>query len=105
MEDSIKIDNVMIAANCNTTTNALDYNSHTNLVAYSAANSILLLEHGPVPKVLFSLRGHSDRVNALQWLTRNSLISVSTDKSWILWAYKEGSDPRDPLSWTYKRQY
>lgn len=107
MEDAIKIDNVMIAANCNTTTNAFDFNPHVKLVAYSAANSILILDpyhvDSNVPKVLFSLRGHTERVNGLQWLTANSLISVSTDKSWILWAYKEGSDPKDPASWTFKR--
>jgi hypothetical protein len=34
----------MIAANCNTTNNALDYNQKTKLIAYAAANSLLILD-------------------------------------------------------------
>lgn len=66
------IQNLMIAANCNTVVNALDFNKSLQLVAYAAANSILILDPyhriegaKQVPKVLFSLRGHQDRVNGL----------------------------------------
>ena len=109
MEGSVKLENLMIAANCNTTTNALDFNSKVKLIAYSAANSILILDpyhvQGSVPKVLFSLRGHTDRVNAVQWINDRTLVSVSSDKSWIVWAYEEGKDPRKPESWNYMRRY
>ena len=44
MEGSIKLENLMIAANCNTTTNALDFNPSKKLIAYAAANSILILD-------------------------------------------------------------
>ena len=109
MEGSVKLENLMIAANCNTTTNALDFNASVKLIAYAAANSILILDpyhiNDQVPKVLFSLRGHSERVNAVQWLNDRSLVSVSTDKTWIVWAFEEGKDPRKPESWTFMRRY
>jgi hypothetical protein len=69
MEDAISIENLMIAANCNTTLNSLDFNPVNNLIAYAAANSVLILDPYhldlPLPKVLFSLRGHTDRVNGV----------------------------------------
>ncbi len=61
--------------------------------------------HGNVPKVLFSLRGHTERVNGVQWLDERSLVSVSTDKSMIIWGYEEGKDPKRPESWNYMRKY
>ena len=69
MEGEVSIDNLMIAANCNTTINALDFNATNKLVAYAAANSILIMDpyhlEGNIPKVLFSLKGHQERVNAV----------------------------------------
>lgn len=70
MESSqVQIENLMIAANCNTTLNSIAFNPTHRLVAYSAANSILILDpnhiNDCIPKVLFSLRGHTQRVNAL----------------------------------------
>ena len=44
MEGSVKLENLMIAANCNTTTNTLDFNPSKKLIAYAAANSILILD-------------------------------------------------------------
>jgi len=91
MDRTVSIENLMIAANCNTVVNALDFNPKTKLIAYAAANSILILDpyhvNGNVPKVLFSLRGHTERINGLQWLNERSLVSVSTDKSLIVWAF------------------
>jgi WD40 repeat protein len=91
----------MIAANVNTVINGLDYNPSLELVAYAAANSVLILDpkhtQGKIPKVLFSLRGHQERVNGVQWLTATSLVSISTDKSLIVWSC---GAPRDPSSWT-----
>ena len=59
----------MIAANCNTVQNAISYNKQHKLVAYAAANAVLILDpyhdKGAIPKVLFSLKGHSERVNAV----------------------------------------
>lgn len=72
MESQIGIENLMIAANCNTVVNAISYNKLNKLVAYAAANSVLILDpyhiNGCVPKVIVSLRGHTDRVNAVQWI-------------------------------------
>jgi WD40 repeat protein len=85
------ITNLMIAANCNTVINGVAFNKTFRLAAYAAANSILILDpyhvNGSIPKVLFSLRGHSDRVNGLQWLNDHTLVSVSTDKSFIVWSF------------------
>ena len=108
-KSSSSIENLMIAANCNTVINGIAYNREIKLGAYAAANSILILDpyhiNDSVPKVLFSLRGHLERVNGLQWLNRYTLVSISADKSIIVWAYDQGSDPRIPESWTYKRAY
>lgn len=56
-----------------------------------------------VPKVLFSLKGHTDRVNSVMWLSERILVSVSTDKSMIIWGYTEGSNPREYQNWTFKK--
>lgn len=105
----IKIDNLMIAANCNTVINGFSFNKSNKLIAYAAANSILILDpyhiQGNVPKVLFCLRGHQDRVNGLMWLNTNHLVSISSDKSFFVWGYTKDSDPKDPKNWTYKRVY
>lgn len=108
-QNQIKINNLMIAANTNTVMSAIAYNKQEKLVAYGAANSVLIMDpyhiNQSVPKVLFSLKGHTDRVNGVQWLTPNSLVSISADKSLIVWSYILGSDPRDYNNWTYKKIY
>lgn len=99
MEASPRVENLMIAANVNTVINGSDFNRSHKLVAYAAANSVLILDpyhiNGSIPKVLFSLRGHSDRVNGLQWITERAIVSISSDKSLIIWESKHG-DIRDP---------
>lgn len=101
------VENLMIAANCNTVYHALAFNTKHHIVAYAAANSVLIMDpyhiKDSIPKVLFSLKGHTDRVNAVSWLTDRILVSISTDKSIIVWAFNQGLDPRDPLSWTFKK--
>lgn len=98
------ITNLMIAANCNTVINALEYNKDIKLIAYAAANSVLILDpyhiNNSIPKVIFSLRGHKDRINAVQWLDQSTLVSISSDKSIIIWSYLKGTDPKDPLNWS-----
>lgn len=57
----------MIAANCNTLHYAVCFNKATKLIAYVCGNTILIMDpyhiNGNVPKVLFSLKGHTERVN------------------------------------------
>jgi WD40 repeat protein len=88
----------MIAANCNTVMKAFAFNRAHKLIAYAAANSILILDpyhiNSSVPKVVFSLRGHSERVNGVEWLNENTLVSISADKSLIFWSFTLGSDPK-----------
>jgi hypothetical protein len=88
------IENVMIAANCNTVYHSLAFNKKHNIVAYTAANSVLIMDpyhfKGCIPKVLFSLKGHTDRVNGVMWLTDSVLVSISSDKSVIVWGFEEG---------------
>jgi WD40 repeat protein len=106
---AISLDNLMIAANCNTVVNVLSFNATSKLIVYAAANSVLVMDpyhiEGSVPKVLFSLRGHSDRVNSVQWLSDRSLVSISSDKSIIIWAHEQGADPRNPASWAFKKVF
>jgi hypothetical protein len=60
MESSTQVENLMIAANVNTVIHGLHYNPSQNIIAYAAANSVLILDpnHNGYPKVLYSLRGH-----------------------------------------------
>jgi WD40 repeat protein len=105
----IEIENLMIAANCNTVMHSISYNKTHKLVAYGSANAVLIMDpyhiNNTVPKVLFSLKGHEDRVNSVSWLTDNILVSVSSDKSLIVWSFDKDSDPKDPLNWKYKKDF
>ena len=102
------MENLLITANVNTVKNAIAFNKRHNILAMAAANSILICDpngYGAnVPRVLFSLRGHLERVNGLQWLNEDILVSVSSDKSFIVWSFT-GEQPRHYQSWTYKRVY
>lgn len=44
MEATSQIENLMIAANVNTVINGLDFNKTLRLIAYVAANSVLILD-------------------------------------------------------------
>ncbi len=57
-----------------------------------------------VPKVLFTLKGHSERVNGVMWLGAHILVSISADKSLIIWSF-ENENPKNPLNWTLKRTF
>ena len=86
----------MIAANANTVFKAMDFNTESRLVAYAASNSVLILdpyfettgEEGgkplATPKVLFGLSGHTTRINAVQWLTSNLIVSIGGDEKVII---------------------
>ena len=104
----------MIAANANTVFNAMDYQADNKLVAYAASNTVLLLDtyhrttYGdkgeksiPTPKVIGSLNVHTSRVNAVQWISNNLLVSIGGDEKGI--AIWEAKDPRDPASWAVKQ--
>eukprot|EP00347_Sterkiella_histriomuscorum_P000283 403376473 len=116
-ENVVLYDPLMISANTNTVLRALDFNQENKLVAYSAANTILIMDpyytsdqsdsqdqQKQVPRVLFSLKGHSDRVNSVQWINSNTLVSISSDKSLIIWGF-EGENGRLPENWTFKKIY
>lgn len=99
---------MMIAANCNTVVNSIAWNKEAQLIAYTAANSVLIMDpyyhNKQIPKVVFSIRGHSERVNGVMWLTNNTLVSISADRSLIIWSFTNG-DPRDYNNWNFKRVY
>jgi len=109
----VKIEAELIAANTNTVLRALDFNTKFKLVAYAAANAILIMDpyfkpksHGSrqVPKVLFTLSGHKERVNGVQWLSDTLLVSISADMSFIIWGF-EGENSSDPESWKVKKVF
>ena len=57
----------MISANANTVPKAIAYNKTHKIIAYMSANAILILDpfykDGVIPKVLFTLKDHSERIN------------------------------------------
>lgn len=58
----------MISANTNTVMSAIAYNKSSNLLAYASANAVLILDPSNsqgVPQVLFTLKGHTDRINGV----------------------------------------
>ena len=108
----VQIENVMIAANANTVFKAMDFSAENKLVAYAASNSVLILDPYHVterqtgaplatPKVLFGLTGHTTRINSVQWLTKDLIVSIGGDEKLIIvWQKGEGADGKDPASWT-----
>ena len=89
--NSVKVENLSIATNLNTTFKAFDFSAENGLIAFASANLVCILKqnyyNNKHPKVLLTLKGHSDRVNSVQWLTPELLVSVSVDTSIILWKY------------------
>ena len=83
------------------------------MVAYAASNTVLILDTyhrttygekgGKVistPKVICSLNAHTTRVNAVQWISSNLLVSIGGDeKGIVVW---EAKDARNPASWSVK---
>lgn len=53
---------------------------------------------------MFTLKGHTDRVNGVQWLNDRILVSISADKSIIMWSF-ENEDPLNTVNWTLKRHF
>lgn len=92
----------------------MDFDRKNRLVAYAASNSVLILDpfhktareqadQAPLatPKVLFGLTGHTTRINAVQWLTENLIVSIGGDeKTIIVWQKKADGDCKDPKSWS-----
>ena len=100
----------MISANCNTVFDAMSYNKKHKLLAYAAGNSILIMDPfhklDKVPKVLFSLKGHGDRVNAVSWINDRLIASVSSDKILLVRGCPEHcTNLKEPSSWTILRKF
>jgi len=55
------------------------------------------------PLVVLSLSGHKDRVNSVKWLSSSLLVSISSDKSVIIWTFEKGGI-RDKSKWSIKQQ-
>ena len=100
----------MIAANSNTVFNAIHYQEQSKLVAFAASNTVLVLDpfvkqpHAggeiSAPRVLFALNAHTSRVNAVQWLSPTSLVSIGGDEKLIVvWRCRAGKE-RDPEAWS-----
>ncbi len=99
----------MIAANANTVFNAIHYQDQTKLVAYAASNTVLIMDpfqrlpHAQkdmaAPRVLFALNAHTSRVNAVQWISPSSLVSIGGDEKLIaVWRCEPGHE-REPEMW------
>ena len=89
-----------IATNLNTVFKAFDFEPNTGLVAYASANLVCLLDQSSEhPRVLFTLNEHKDRVNAVRWLNSKQIVSVSADKSVIVWGCEEDGGEKDFGKW------
>ena len=78
-------------------------------VAYAASNTVLIMDpfqrlpHAQkdmaAPRVLFALNAHASRVNAVQWISPNSLVSIGGDEKLIaIWRCEPGHE-REPEMW------
>ena len=51
-----------------------------------------------MPKVIFALNAHTTRVNSVQWLCSNTIVSIGGDEKLIV-VWKCSGNARDPESW------
>ncbi|XP_030766678.1 probable elongator complex protein 2 [Sitophilus oryzae] len=88
--------NSYISSNCNPVpTTALDC-SYKNIIAYGSCNAVLVYDpqYGSGGKVIYTLVGHSNRVNSVRWIRGSipdksqELISGASDGNIIVWTFK-----------------
>ena len=75
LDFNVSLDAIM--ANTNTVFKAISYNPTQKLTAYACANMVLIADTINSRRVYFSLNGHENRVNCVQWLDSTNLVSVS----------------------------
>jgi WD40 repeat protein len=77
----------------------MDFQPDTKLIAGSVANLIGIQDYHSTshPRSLFTLKSHSGRVNAVKWLSKTLLVSVSDDQSFAVWTYS--GDPCNHQNW------
>ena len=99
MEDSkssIEVNLEMMAANCSTIRNIIAIKEH---IFYCIKNTILVYDYHR-HKTLYSLNGHSGRVNNISLLETNegttALCSVDTENAMIIWR----TDNVESMNWT-----
>jgi hypothetical protein len=96
---SVKLDS--LAYNYNTVFKAFDFNPENGLVACAVANLIGIQDYTKDeknPQALFTLKGHTGRVNAVRWLGKSTVVSVSEDQSIVI--NKVSGDPRVAENWS-----
>ena len=74
---SFEVQCSQILANTNTVFKAVSYNEERKVLAYACANQVLISTTSDRPQVLYSLGGHTARVNSVAWIDANTVISVS----------------------------
>ena len=77
----------MISTNCNTVLNSMDYLENSNCLIFAASNLVHVYNLDD-NKILFSLKGHKDRVNCVKVFSNTkftSIVSCSTDGSINHW--------------------
>ena len=81
----MEIKTLSIATNFNTVFNCFSIHSQ-GLIAFASANLVCILDqNSKSPKVLFTLNGHTERVNSVAWITQSHLVSVSSDGDIVVW--------------------
>jgi hypothetical protein len=94
----IDVECMSILANTNTVFNAISYNKERSILAYACANQVLLSTTTDKPRVMFSLDGHTARVNSVVWVDTNTVVSVS-DKIVIHQCQSSNEDHHQGQSW------
>ncbi|CAF0711829.1 unnamed protein product [Brachionus calyciflorus] len=95
-----KVESVYISAGCNRCPKALDWGGRQNQLIYAQSRSVALLNDKEPFEIKCTFNKHTDRVNAVKWITSNDFVqnellstnefvSVSKDKSVIVW---QGAD-------------
>lgn len=108
------IENCYISSNSNQTPTVLDWGKN-NLICYGSKNSVLIydpkvhliyfiyfsfkvtkmFQYGSGGKVIYTLVGHTKRVNSLKWLSGNDieheseLVSGSADGTVCVWTFNK----------------
>ncbi|RXG62316.1 putative elongator complex protein 2 [Armadillidium vulgare] len=86
---------IYLSAGVNQTKKCLDWNCDINLIAYAAANRIILYDPLNFYVVGISKENHGSFINCIQWIVTKSkekyLLTTSTDGSAKFWVYESCS--------------
>lgn len=91
--------------NFNTVFRAFDFNHENGLVCCAVANLVAIQDYySGAPRTLFTLKGHQGRVNAVQWLGTDTIVSVGEDDVITVWRCSDVAGASSFESWSILQQ-